>query len=589
MLAGDAPEASKCGVRDLGHNCYLVLDGQQRIVTLRLLLLAICDEYKRQVGILPDELDRHAISSISVHGLDEEDWEHIKSGQVQQHSSHRIESADAKLRLCDAYLFIRWVLLNGEDAVSEEAPLLPPQNDSDGFLVSTWSVDLDQPLSPEGLLGVASSVLTKLEISLLLHEDRDEPVETIFESLNGLRTELGQYDLFRNFVLTQANVQGEAQKNLYTDFMQKPEKAIDHASLDYKEQKGNLQIFLADFVIMVRGGDGVSISRDNSAQRFKEWWGKEDRDLRSFIEEDLSPRMQAWLAAAGGLEKIPVLQGRERLIPPEAQRSIWRIEMFSRGPFTPLVTLALDTWMKESSSNRDERLRETLHQIETLLARMLLAGSSLSGRRRETIDSLGKGVGASLESTQQWVSDTAPTDHECQRVALQSNNTSFAEARQPEDWYHSKDLYVRSRPRPITALFDGLIQYQDGFEYSTWLALKPGTRAKGQKTRSIEHFCPQQFFGAKEWVNDLTDWNVDPDQMTNRLHSIGNLTVLPKNINSKFQRQRHEDKKGSLHTEDFPNLKINRGFVEAEKWTPKEIDARAETLVKDALAFWKLP
>jgi len=90
-------------------------------------------------------------------------------------------------------------------------------------------------------------------------------------------------------------------------------------------------------------------------------------------------------------------------------------------------------------------------------------------------------------------------------------------------------------------------------------------------------------------VNDLTDWNVDPDQMTNRLHSIGNLTVLPKNINSKFQRQRHEDKKGSLHTEDFPNLKINRGFVEAEKWTPKEIDARAETLVKDALAFWKLP
>ena len=72
----------------------------------------------------------------------------------------------------------------------------------------------------------------------------------IFESLNGLRTELGQYDLFRNYLLTQANVQGVEQRNLYTELMQQPEQQIDRRALDYKEEKGNLQIFLADFVLL---------------------------------------------------------------------------------------------------------------------------------------------------------------------------------------------------------------------------------------------------------------------------------------------------------------------------------------------------
>ena len=589
MLAGVAPPASKCGTDKFGHTCWLILDGQQRIVTLRLCLLAICDEFERQTGAQPTQLDRAAITDVAVHGLDAEDWSHIGSHEVLRHTEHRIDSAEAKLRLCDAYLFIRWVLLSGQNSISEEFPSLPPPNQSAEALIESWVTDSANPASPELLMELAQNILTKLEISLLQHEnEKDEPVETIFESLNGHRTELSQYDLFRNFVLTQANLQGEAQKDLYERHMKGGEKEIDQAPLDYKDEKGNLQIFLGDFVTILRARDSnVTVARANSAQRFKEWWNREQPNLQAFVKDSLSPTMRTWRAAAGGERFIRADAGNSHELPEAAVRSIWRIEMFSRGPLTPLVTVALSEWMKSDSPERDNNLCQTLKCLETLLARMLLAGSSLSGRRRALVDSIGLGVGTSVNATALWVAEQAPSDRECQRVALQSNNTSFGDALPQEEWYVSKDLYSRSTSRPVIALFDGLVQFQDGLDFSTVLALKPGTRAKGKKARSIEHHYPQN--PSSQWFDDLREWDTEPALMVSRLHSIGNLTVLPQQINSRFQRSRHSDKQEMLGGEEFPSLKVNTGLMSSPKWTPAEIDRRAEDLVTDALTFWELP
>ena len=589
MLAGPAPESSRCASRDFGHQCWLILDGQQRALTLRMVLLAISDEIKRQTGEHPIEIDRARLASIKVHGLDEEDWGHIERGETAQHRHHAIEQTDSKLRICDAYLYIRWVLLAGANAVAEEEALLPPPA-QDGPLLEQWEAEGETPLSPQELLVMAETIMTKLELSLLIHEDADEPVEVIFESLNGLRTELGQYDLFRNFILTQANVQGEEQKNLYTELMQRPEQAIDRATLDYRDEKGNLQFFLSDFVTVRPGFDGTqirAISRNNSAQRFKEWWQRGQRPpLRQFIEHDLAPKMRCWLAASSGADDILEESGQTSALPKAAVRSIWRIEMFSRGTYTPLTTLALESWVSSSDPRRDDVLSRVLHSIETVLAREVLSGSSTKGRRNRMQDAVPRLVGSNPENSIAWAAEVAPTDHMVRRAALQSNNTRHGSARSREDWFVAKDLFQRSRPRAVIALFDGLVQFRDGLEYSTILALKPGTRSRGAGVRTIEHLCPQAFLGSKHWLEDLSAWGVEHDDLESRLHCIGNLTVLPRPINAAWQRSRASSKRAALESDDFPSLKINKEFSLSERWGPEEIDARSEALVDDCLSFW---
>lgn len=589
MLAGPAPESTRCGVREFGHQCWIILDGQQRALTLRIILLAISDEIHRQTGEFPPEIDRSSLAAIRVHGLDEEDWKHIALGETAEHRDHAIDQAEGKLRICDAYLYVRWVLMCGAGAIAEEESSLPPPATGE-VVLRQWEGEGEQPLTPSELLSLAENILTKLELSLLIHEDSDEPVEMIFESLNGLRTELGQYDLFRNYVLTQANVQGEEQKDLYTTLMQGPEQQIDRARLDFKEEKGNLQIFLADFVVLRPGleiSEIKSVTRGNSAQRFKEWWQRGGKaPLRDFIGDDLSPKMRCWLAASSGSFEVTHPSGQKLLLPEAAVRSLWRIEMFSRGTFTPLTTLAIETWTRSESA---DELEGILRALETVLAREVLAGGSTRQRRNKMLESITRSVGVSLAATEDWVREIAPSDHMVKRVALQSANTNFGPARSREDWFEQKDLFIRSRGRPIVALFDGLVQYRDGLEFSTVLALAPGTRAKGKKARSIEHFCPQEFLTSPDWAADMHEWGVDPDDLESRLHSIGNLTVIPLPINAAWQRARASKKRIDLESERFPSLKVNREFVEADKWGPEEIDARAEALVEDALSFWVLP
>ena len=594
MLAGPAPESSRCGVKSFGHQCWIILDGQQRSLTLRLILIAISDEIKRQTGKYPAEIDRDAVCSIQVHGLDEADWSHIQQGKTASHREHSIDQPDGKLQICDAYLFIRWVLMNGASALTEEEPTLPPPPANE-ILLQQWESFGEDLLKPDELLAIAENILTKLELSLLIHEDTDEAVEVIFESLNGLRTELGQYDLFRNFILTQANVQGVEQRNLYTEMMQDPEQVIDRARLDFKEEKGNLQIFLSDFVLMrpgLRIEELKRVTRSNSCQRFKEWWQHQtdkQPNLRDFIEHDLSLEMRSWLAATSGERVVSLASGQKFDLPQAAVRSVWRIEMFSRGTYTPLVTLAINTWTKSSEDDRDQNLCGILKALETTLARQVLTGGATRHRRNQMLEALPRGVGRDLNATEVWVGETAPDDYMVQRVALQSANTSFAQARNREDWFEPKELFQRTRSRALIGLFDGLVQYRDGLDFSTVLALKPGTRVKGNKVRTIEHFCPQGYLASEEWMTDFRNWGVEQDEIESRLHSIGNLTVLPLKINAAWQRSRASKKRAELQTEPFPSLKINREFENCERWGPEQIDARSESLVKDCLSFWAIP
>ena len=76
--------------------------------------------------------------------------------------------------------------------------------------------------------------------------------------------------------------------------------------------------------------------------------------------------------------------------------------------------------------------------------------------------------------------------------------------------------------------------------------------------------------------------------MKNRLHTLGNLAVIPKSINSEMSNERFANKKEILSSSVFVKLGLNTAWqgTSVDKWTPEQIDGRAISLVDDLLLYY---
>ena len=226
-LIGESEMECTLATTVAGHTCYQVLDGQQRLVSTRLWLLALSDEYKRQTGNLPPLYeDRNQLTELDVHALDQEQWQQISDESILSVNEYPESSGTETIR--QTYLYFRYVILMNLlfDEVHEEVSILEA-NDAQS-LIETWADSEEaDPVTPEQILSLLDATVTKLNLTVLTHEPLiDEDVEIIFETINATRAELGQYDLFRNFVLIESGTQGYEQQSLYTKTLRDAEQKI---------------------------------------------------------------------------------------------------------------------------------------------------------------------------------------------------------------------------------------------------------------------------------------------------------------------------------------------------------------------------
>ena len=76
--------------------------------------------------------------------------------------------------------------------------------------------------------------------------------------------------------------------------------------------------------------------------------------------------------------------------------------------------------------------------------------------------------------------------------------------------------------------------------------------------------------------------------LNKRLHTLGNLAVVPKSINSKMSNLAFDDKRGILNKNTFVKLEVNESWRSpvTTAWTPEKIDLRAEALLEDFLKYY---
>lgn len=108
------------------------------------------------------------------------------------------------------------------------------------------------------------------------------------------------------------------------------------------------------------------------------------------------------------------------------------------------------------------------------------------------------------------------------------------------------------------------------------------SKTLSSKSFSVEHMMP------KKWEEHWTEYDFDElakYKRSQKLLTLGNLTLITKNLNSKLRNQAWVDKKKTL--KDYSSLKMTTAFLEKEQWNENTIEERANLLGSKALEIWK--
>lgn len=99
---------------------------------------------------------------------------------------------------------------------------------------------------------------------------------------------------------------------------------------------------------------------------------------------------------------------------------------------------------------------------------------------------------------------------------------------------------------------------------------------------SVEHIMP------KKWEQNWNEDNLNAlakFERNKKLLTLGNLTLITKNLNSKLRNQKWNDKRITLR--EYSSLKITTNFLDKEEWDENTIEERANLLYEKALKIWK--
>lgn len=310
----------------------LIIDGQQRLTTLTLLLLALRDhgdptESKHSASLpSPAEIDDSYLRNRYKTG---DDYYRLLLRRSDHDAlsalvRHRADSISSSSRIKTNYEWFR-------------AQLTKDSTD----LLSVWD-------------GIRSLVY----VDVSLQTPPDDP-QTIYETLNSTGLALRTSDLIRNYVLL--GVDAERQESLYERFWQKIEEL-------YGKELDVLDDFLRDYLDLIH--DNVDrTKRGDVYLKFREYWRKqkdEQSDVESLLDQMLCfaqhhSAYRLGRSVAGIPEPVFPLFGRIRGL------------TTGRGR-TPAIAVVRLLNYHRSGDLSDDGLAEALSVIESYLVRRATCG-----------------------------------------------------------------------------------------------------------------------------------------------------------------------------------------------------------------------
>lgn len=486
---------------------WVVIDGQQRITTVSLLILALVDALEagevfadnKDLGKVlrrnylegADSTVAHPKLKLKPVKADQEAYRRLLTGQEP------IERSNATAN----YRYFRERIAQGELTGDE-----------------LWTA------------------IGRLE-AMIMHLERHDDPQRIFESLNSTGKSLTESDKIRNLVLMGQKV--EVQEYLYEDYWNRVEINVDYDTDTF------IRLYLVYRTRKLPRFDSVY-------EYFKAFLANEQVDIKETLSSlrDFSEYYRDLNKASTGI--------------PAADHRLRRFNLIKHE-------VAMPTLMPLLADYRAGRITETdfaksIALIDSYMFRRMVVGLQTN--------SLNK-IFATLYSEARRIRHSdAPISDVLGYLLLRREGTSGA---YPDDeWFRNQFVcrkFFNFRLTNRRYLFECLENLNSKDQVSIAEKMQAGDL-------SIEHIMPQTL--TNQWRKELGE-NAEEihDEL---LDTIGNLTIT--GYNSEYSNASFLTKKTIPGGFDESPYRLNSLLKQTDMWNEKTISARAEALAQDALEYW---
>jgi len=564
-----------------------VIDGQQRITTLQILLLAFRDlvaplgddalsydlkpltqnigKYRQAsdtLKVLPTNVGRDVMQALAELGSVEKICERFPAKVGRQH-----QERPAMVR---AYLFFHAMVACHLRGLRYDDPLPGAAADDDTRVVDVVmnSIDSDNqlklpgaelPLDAERGHTLLAALREGFQIMSLELEDEDDP-QIIFETLNARGAPLLPSDLIRNFIFLHATRNGEDVDELYRQGWQHFDETVDTSTgkgakfWKQQERQGRLKNSRLDLLLYhyvgMRKCEDLKVA--HVFNEFKDWWQDEPRDTQR------------------ELARITHLAGyfQTFMVPGQASRFdlfCRRLKLLDVSTVTPLVLYLLEHHKPDSAE-----FLQAIGDLESYLVRRFICGYTTKSYNRTFLNRL------LAEMVREQKTDAATLREKL--LSLQGDSQCWPDDETfARDWCHRR-LYQGRNTGKVRAVLEALELSMRGSKQES-LVLPDGL--------TVEHVLPQQ------WQTHWPLAEATPENQERRgrlLHSIGNLTLVTQAFNSALSNEPFAVKRQEIVTTSLLMLNTHfQRYDDNHAWDEDEIVARADSLFAYALKIWPMP
>lgn len=555
LTRGEGPLSGGLGVK------YRVIDGQQRFVTLLILLSAIRDdEITRKnensfPGLGKIEKNGHSHPLLNPNVDDKTSLQEIVDGRCLKELASKVATSN----LGQAYLYFRYQLWQGErsDFLLEDKAPSAPRGKSPihlGEFEKYWPAKSHASFEHKTL---KQSILEDLYFLEIVLDESDEEDAIVFETINGKMTPLGMFDLIRNSFFLRLGIGAETYfANSWKPF-EKRFDSLERAkgargtykekyALDYLSSLGlekvSARTVYSVWQKYVQKHVGIS-GGDPDGEHFLEFVGDDFVMLGGFYP-----------AAWGQADSIEVGDTHSKTLPSEVRGTVEEIISISSGTTVPLHLIGLRAWQEGNLS--DDELNKWFKKILGTLLRTVAADKPLNNLRA--------GV---LQATPGLASEPSLSKlTNCLKTNLKQPTDA-----ELKDLISSSEFATNQNAKAVACILRGIERQMSGSSAHPL----PHGNASGSWT--IEHIYPQNDSNpGKEWLKSLDSWNVKVQDMNKKRLTLGNVGLLVGEENSKTGQKAFNFKKEKLSD---ANLRVNSDVLNHDRWTSREISERGSILL----------
>lgn len=520
-----------------GVTPVLIIDGQQRMTTVTLLLIALA-EYARDYlndNLLHDKDDL----LFSYEEIIDDGYLINKHKRGDDHYRLTLSANDRDI--------LRLLIRHLEDpTVDVKAPSSSRLVNNLGFFRERLSKVQDPNAVWAGL--------QRLQIvSISLNQGVDNP-QLIFESMNSTGKDLSVADLVRNYVLMSQTA--EEQDQLYNEHWRNIEKNLGE----------NYDAVFDDFIrnwLTVLYAPTSLVKRDVYTL-FKRYvadngYNKGDRMVELLKEME---RFSDYYA------RITMDTDED----PELRKRFRRFQQLDASVANPLLLSFYDDYAHNAFDYQD--FLKILDILECYLFRRAVCDSGFKGQNHFFSSVIGK-----LNEVQDNNGKYCEAFQAC-LLNSKAESLRFPTDREFAQQLRTRDAYTFKRSKYMLARLESSYHTQEILsDENEFLQMEDN-----KKKYTIEHIMPRNAMAHEEWRAALGD---GCEKKFERLvNNLGNLTLTP--YPAELSDATFAAKKARIAS-GYDTLKISEKVETAETWGEEEIETRCDTLVERAKEVWPMP